>query len=203
MSQSEHMDVHMELYRFDCPRCGAGWTVAFQVRELTGPEGEEIELYMVDGTPVPSPRVGVTCPSCGYDPVRGRPAGQAPEHPPPPPPGRAHAIGGLPLIVTGTHHFDRGGVRVRLGLGRTRLELWHGPGPMPEDVRQVLQAPVLVAVGGVDALFDAGHWAEPRSRLVWERDGRWFQLLGLAERELLVRVANALADDLPRLFGRG
>jgi hypothetical protein len=202
MPESERLDDHVEPYRFDCARCGHGWTVAYQVRDLTGPEGDEVELYLLNGVPVPSPRVGVTCPTCGYDPVRGWPAGEAPERPAAPAPGRVRAVAGVPLTVFGVERLDVGRTRVRLGLGRTRLELVHGPGPLPDHVRQELASPVPV-VAGVDGLFDAGHWAEPRSRVVWERHGRWFMLIGLAEREVLVQLAGTLADDLPALLGPG
>jgi hypothetical protein len=47
--------------------------------------------------------------------------------------------------------------------------------------------------------YRGAHWTDAQARLVWERDGRWFELAGHTGHELLVEVANALMADLKAL----
>ena len=212
MPDSPEADV--ERYSFDCARCGEAWITIYEIRDLVGPEGDEVELHYVDGAPSASPRVGRPCPRCGNNPVRGYPAATAA--------GRGgpgamvggrdaryhmHQVAGTPLVVQLSEHQHGQGpggrTTAKVSLGPTKLELVYGPGGLPPDARDALQSPEPVVVAGLDGLYAPGHWTEPRGRLAWTVGGRWFLLSGLTGRDVLVRVARALVEDPPELLQRG
>jgi hypothetical protein len=202
-------EASVERFSFDCARCGKAWTTTYEILDLVGPEGDEVELHYVDGAPSASPRVGRPCPACGNNPVKGYPAATAAGRP------RAgrdahrhmHQVAGTPLVVQlgeRQHGQGPGGrTTVRVSLGSTKLELVFGPGALPADARATLQGPEPAVVAGLDGLYATGHWSEPRGRLAWEVGGRWFLLSGLAGREVLTKVARALVQDPPELIERG
>jgi hypothetical protein len=192
-----------EPYRFACERCESAWTTSYEIRRVFDHAGEEHELFLINGAPVSSPRLGVLCPDCGHDPVIGRPERWAPSSPTPSPVHRAQRVAGAPLLVLRRDALGGGEVRVMLSTGTTRLVLRYGPGGLADETRGRLQSPVPVQVAGASGLYSGAHWTDAQARLVWERDGRWFELAGHTGQELLVEAANALMADLGALVGSG
>jgi hypothetical protein len=185
-----------QRYHFDCERCGSAWTRDYEIREARDPEGEEYELFLLDGMPVTPPRAGVDCPNCGHDHVVGHHEPSKAPAPAAAPRPRAHRIAGAPLIVLSREPVPGGRERIRLSVGTTRLILEHGLGGLPEQVRARVESPTPVHVAGTEGRYGAAHWTDGQARLVWERDGRWFELSGHAGHELLVATANELMGDL-------
>ncbi|UED88559.1 hypothetical protein K4G22_18325 [Streptomyces profundus] len=74
MAESERATTS-ESFAFACLSCGYGWEQSFERERHTGPEGERVIRYLVDGRPVPSPLIHPSCPNCGGHRVRVLPAG--------------------------------------------------------------------------------------------------------------------------------
>ena len=66
------IDAVTEAWRFDCPRCGATWTVAYRKRRWTDGSGATFTWYYEDDTPAVPPLLPPLCRDCGYVLVRGR-----------------------------------------------------------------------------------------------------------------------------------
>jgi hypothetical protein len=186
-----------QSYDFDCQHCGTTWKTDYEIREASDPEGEEYELFLLDGMPVTPPRAGIGCPACGTK-VTGHlehyeaRAPRRPAHP-------THQIDGMPLVVLKRQAMPGGGERIALSVATTRLVFQHGPGELPAEVRARVQAPVPVHVAGTGGEYSAAHWTDGQAHLVWERDGRWYELAGHAQNDLLVATANDLMADLDGL----
>jgi hypothetical protein len=188
-----------EPYRFACQRCESTWTTVYEIRRVIDPGGEEHELFLLNGSPVASPRLGVACPACSGYRVAARPERDVPAAEPPSASLRTHEVAGSPLVVLRREALDGGEVRVLLVVGAARLVLRHGPGALPGEVAARLQSPVEVQVAGTRGRYAAAHWTDAQARLVWERDGRWFELAGHSGHELLVAAANEVMTDLGAL----
>ncbi|MDT0268321.1 hypothetical protein RM844_18730 [Streptomyces sp. DSM 44915] len=74
MAASDHANTH-ESYAFACLRCGFGWEQEFEIEHRSGPDGQPVARYLVDGRQVPSPLTQPSCPNCGGHRVRVLPAG--------------------------------------------------------------------------------------------------------------------------------
>jgi hypothetical protein len=189
-----------EPYMFTCRRCGAAWRRSYEIRRMDDHTGGERELFLLNGSPIPSPRLGVACPNCGGYRVVARPERAGP----PPAPERprlnqAHEVAHPPMVLR-RETLTGGEGRVLLIMGTTRLVLRHGPGKLPDEISRRLQSVMPVDVAGTSGRYSAAHWAEWQAQLVWEHAGRWFQLIGPAGRELLTEAANGVMADLTR-FG--
>lgn len=199
---SDRFEQRSRPYRFDCSRCARTWTVTYTYRTASDDVGDNFEVFLLDGTPVPAPHEGVTCPHCGHDPVKGRPAEEASASASTGPPRRVAMVGGQPMIVLG-RRTEADAMIVKLAVGTTKLELRSGPGTLPEPIARAMQAPARIELSCGQGLFDAGHWSEPRSILVWEAGGAWYRLAGMAKRELLHDTAGMLMVDAGLVPGPG
>ena len=189
-----------EPYMFTCRRCGASWRRSYEVRRMADHTGGERELFLLNGLPAASPRLGVACPNCGGYRVVSRPERAGPPHTPESPRlDPAHEVA-HPLMVLRRESLADGEGRALLIMGTSRLVLRHGPGKLPDEISRRLQSVMPVDVAGTSGRYSAAHWADWQAKLVWEHAGRWFQLIGPAGRELLTEAANRVMADLRR-FG--
>ncbi|MFG1706788.1 hypothetical protein ACFLIM_26720 [Nonomuraea sp. M3C6] len=70
-----------ETWPFECLRCLYVWEEEFVVRHLTDNYGNEVEIWLSSGVPVPPPRSGTSCPGCGAYHVTSFPTGYLARHP--------------------------------------------------------------------------------------------------------------------------
>ncbi|GAA3539603.1 hypothetical protein GCM10022419_019570 [Nonomuraea rosea] len=99
-----------ETWPFECLRCLYVWEEDFVVRHLTDNYGNEVEIWLSSGVPVPPPRSGGCCPHCGAYHVTSFPFGYLARHPelvpapePEPAPVFAPAIEPLAVPVERSH----------------------------------------------------------------------------------------------------
>ncbi|GAA3706711.1 hypothetical protein GCM10022224_085290 [Nonomuraea antimicrobica] len=70
-----------ETWPFECLRCLHVWVEEYVVRHLSDVYGNEVDIWLSSGVPVPPPWTDLCCPDCGAYHVTWFPSGYLTRHP--------------------------------------------------------------------------------------------------------------------------
>ncbi|MEU6710456.1 hypothetical protein ABZ897_03155 [Nonomuraea sp. NPDC046802] len=75
------MVEEFKIVPFECRGCWHVWEEEYVVRHVDDRRGNEREVWLRDGLPVPPPSSGVICPRCGSQQATTFPEGYLAHHP--------------------------------------------------------------------------------------------------------------------------
>ncbi|MEV6151699.1 hypothetical protein AB0L53_15270 [Nonomuraea sp. NPDC052129] len=92
------MEEELKILPFECRGCWHVWEEEYLVRRFDDRHGNEREVWLRSGVPVPPPSSGAICPNCGCQQATMFPEGYLSRHPELRPPAEPVAPDATPLL---------------------------------------------------------------------------------------------------------